>query len=104
MTMTMQTHLSPPRGTHRGDSHSDFPALSQLLHRHLPDRDQAHWPWGLALPWWSITRHPGLEHVGASGVRCLWYKACLVLAGGHALGHFTDQMADEHMGFLDAWH
>src|SRR5213592_3752684 len=29
-----------PRGDCRGDPHPDFSALSQLLHRRLPDRDR----------------------------------------------------------------
>ena len=41
--------------------------------------------------------------MGTSGVRCIWDKACLVLSDGHPLRQFTDEMADEHMGFLDAW-
>jgi hypothetical protein len=35
-------------------------------------------------------------------VHCTRYEARLVLSRGHALGHFTDEVADEHMGFLDA--
>jgi hypothetical protein len=37
-------------------------------------------------------------------LRCIWYKARLVLSGSHALRHFTDEVSDEHMGFLDPWH
>ena len=62
VTMTMQHPSLTPRGTHRGDSHPDFSTLSQLLHRHLPDRDRADWPWGIAFHWWPINRHTGLEH------------------------------------------
>ena len=42
--------------------------------------------------------------MGTSGVRCIWDKACLVLSDGHPLRQFTDEMADEHVGFLDAGH
>src|SRR5262249_38062236 len=61
-------HADPsltPRGTHRGDSHSDFPALSQLLHRHLPDCDRSDRPRGLARHWRPITRQTGLEHLAS---------------------------------------
>ena len=37
-------------------------------------------------------------------MRCIWDKARLVLSGGHPLRQFTDEMADEHVGFLDAGH
>ena len=42
--------------------------------------------------------------VPSAVLSCSRGEARLVVPGGHALRHFTDEVADEHMGFLDAWH
>ena len=45
-----------------------------------------------------------LASVSSSVLSCARCEACLVVACCHPLRQFTDEMADEHVGFLDAWH
>src|SRR5262249_17388800 len=93
-----------PRRTHHRDSHPDFSSLPQLLHRHLSHRDRANRPRSPALHRQPVNRPTRFEHAGGSGLHGAWDKARLVLSGGHPLRQFTDEMADEHVGFLDAGH
>ena len=39
-----------------------------------------------------------------SGLYYARCEACLVLSSGHPLRQFTDEVADEYVGFLDPWH